>query len=254
MSEHPAPGHGPADITRTKLRLVSYNVQGLRAGLAPVAQVLRELDPDVVCLQEAPRRLAWRGRSAALARRAHLLYVGGGGNTGGTALLTAVRVDVHDVAERRLRPTPGLTRRGVVVARMGKGAARFGVASIHLGLDAAERARHFTDISGLMRASVLSDGGEVPVVLVAGDLNESPGALTWSRMAAQYVDAGADDDTPTFSTSRPQRRIDGVFVRGPAEITSYQVLDTPLVAKASDHRPVVVELSIPADVAPAPHS
>lgn len=224
------------------VRLVSYNVRGLRDDAAAVAQVLRELDPDVVCLQEAPRRLAWRGRCAALARRSHLLYAGGGGTAGGTALLTAVRVDVREVQEHHLRRTPGLRRRGVVLAVLGKGRARFSVASVHLGLDPAERARHLTDINGLVNQVARPAG---PVTVVAGDVNETPGELTWTRLAGQYVDAGASDPTPTVAAARTRHRTDGVFVRGSAEVVSYQVIDSPLATKASDHRPVVVDLLLP---------
>ncbi|NDL57302.1 endonuclease/exonuclease/phosphatase family protein [Phytoactinopolyspora mesophila] len=255
------------DGSAVRVRLVSYNVRGLRDDAGAVAQILRELDPDVVCLQEMPRWLAWRGRCAALARRAHLLYAGGGGNTGGTGLMTAVRVDVHDLREHRLRRTPGLHRRGTVLATLGKGPARFGVASVHLGLDAAERARHFTDISGLIKQMTRSVEGagtrggersgqaasraEDPVVIIAGDMNETPSAMTWTRIAGQYVDAGADDPTPTFSTAQPRHRIDGVFTRGPVEVASYSVLDSPLVAAASDHRPVVADLLLPSSSRPA---
>nr|WP_246211782.1 endonuclease/exonuclease/phosphatase family protein [Phytoactinopolyspora alkaliphila] len=235
------------------MRLVTYNVRSLRDDAGAVAQILRDLDPDVVCLQEAPKRLAWRGRCAALARRSHLLYAGGGGTSGGTALFTAIRVDIRDVQEHRLRRTPGLTRRGVVLASLAKGPAHFGVASVHLGLDPAERARHLTDITGLMNrlirppglAADAMTGAPVPVAVVAGDINEGDRAPTWSRLAAQYRDAGAGDPTPTFSSARPRHRIDGVFVRGPAEVTSYQVLDSSLVQAASDHRPVVVDLVLP---------
>lgn len=250
---------GAADVP---VRLVSYNICGLRAGVGAVAEVLRELDADVVCLQEAPRWLAWRGRSAALARRSHLLYAGGGGTAGGTAVLTAVRVDVREVQEYRLRRTPGLRRRGVVLAMLGKGRARFGVASFHLGREPAERARHLTDITGLVSRMVYQaarddDGpsthGAPPIrtavvggpVVVGGCVNESPGGLAWSRLTAQYDDPGAADLAPTFPAAHPRHRIDGVFVRGRAEVVSYQVVDSPLVAKASDHRPVVVDLLLP---------
>jgi endonuclease/exonuclease/phosphatase family metal-dependent hydrolase len=144
------------------------------------------------------------------------------------------------------------TRRGVVLASIAKGPARFGVASVHLGLDPAERARHLTDITGLMNrlirpsglAAASMEGAPVPVAVVAGDINEAERAPTWRRLAAQYRDAGAGDSTPTFSTARPRHRIDGVFVRGSADVASYRVLDAPLVQQASDHRPVVVDLVV----------
>lgn len=220
------------------LRVVSYNVRGLRAGAPAVARVLRDLDADVVLLQEIPRLLNWRGRCAALARRADLLYAGGGGTTGGTALFTSIRVDVREVEEHRLRPTPGLRRRGLVLARLAKDGVPFGAASIHLGDDAGERARHLTDITALVNRFGLAS------MVVGGDVNEEPGAPTWTRLASHYADAGAAVSAPTFPVTDPRRRTDGVFVRGPVAVESYWVADTAQVRKASDHRPVVADLTL----------
>nr|WP_281387147.1 endonuclease/exonuclease/phosphatase family protein [Jiangella mangrovi] len=219
------------------MRVVSYNVHGLRDDGAAVARVLRELDPDVAFIQELPRYVLWRGRAASFARRADLLYAAGGGTTGGTALFTAVRVDLREVQEHRLRRTPGLTRRGVVLARLEKDGVSFGAGSLHLGLDAGERARHLTDITGLVNRLGAAS------MLLGGDVNEGPAAPTWTRLASQYVDAGADDATPTFPVANPQHRIDGLFVRG-ASVTSYRVVDTPDARAASDHFPVVADVTL----------
>ncbi|WP_298322772.1 endonuclease/exonuclease/phosphatase family protein [Haloactinopolyspora sp.] len=220
----------------TRLRVLSYNIHGLRDDAHAVARVLRAADADVVCLQEAPKFLAWRGRCAALARRSDLLYAGGGGTTGGTALFTSIRVDVREVQEHQLRRTPGLTKRGVVIARLAKNGVEFSAASIHLGLDPAERARHLTDITGLVNRLGLA------TTVIAGDINEKPDAMTWARLVTQYTDAAAGDDTPTFSATNPRRKIDGIFVRGGIEVESARVVDSPDVRAASDHRPVVADL------------
>ncbi len=222
----------------TRVRVVSYNIHGLRDDAAAVVRVLRDIDADVVCMQEAPKRLDWRGRCAALARRLDLLYTGGGGSAGGVAMFTSVRVDVRSMWEHRLRTTPGLTRRGVVLAELAVNGVSFGAASVHLGLDPAERARHLTEITGL--ANRLGTSRTV----LGGDMNERPTARTWARLASQYVDVSTDDDTPTFSTADPRRRIDGIFVRGDVDIVSYSVVDTSDVRVASDHRPVVADLMI----------
>lgn len=227
-----------APLPGVSLRVVSYNVRGLRDDGAAVARVLRSLDADVVFVQELPRLVLWRGRAASFARRADLLYAAGGGTTGGTALFTAVRVDVREVQEHRLRATPGLARRGAVLARLQKDGVPFGAASFHLGLDPGERARHLTDLTGLPNRL-----GSAAMVL-GGDVNEPPAAPTWSRLASQYTDAGAGDPRPTFSVANPQARIDGVFVRG-AVVQSYRVVDTPDARAASDHFPVVADVTVP---------
>lgn len=219
------------------LRVVTYNVRGLRDDGAAVARVLRDLDPDVAFVQELPKVVLWRGRAASFARRADLLYAAGGGTTGGTALFTAVRVDLREVQEHRLRRTPGLSRRGLVLARLEKDGVAFAAGSLHLGLDAGERARHLTDLTGLVNRLGLA------TTVLGGDLNEASSATTWTRLASQYTDAGAADSTPTFPVDDPRERIDGIFVRG-ADVTSYRVVDTPDARVASNHFPVVAELTL----------
>lgn len=169
-----------------------------------------------------------------------MLYVAGGRTTGGTAMLTSIRVDVRAAHEHRLPSTPRLTSRGLVVASLVKGGAAMTAVSAHLGLDAAERTRHLTEITELVARH------DNASAVIAADMNERPGAPSWSRLAEHYTDVGAADPTPTFSTADPRRRIDGIFIRGPIEVRRYQVLDSPDVRAASDHRPVVADMVLPA--------
>ena len=59
-------------------------------------------------------------------------------------------------------------------------------------------------------------------------------------------DAKPPADGFTFSVTNPRRRIDGVFVDPGLRVVSAEVLDSPDVRIASDHRPVLVELALPA--------
>lgn len=226
------------------VRVVSYNVRALRDDAAAVARVLRDLRPDLCCVQEAPRSLCWRRRNARLARKAGLVHAAGGGGSGGTALLVAGRVRVIDVATDRLPRTRGLAQRAVVHAETEVDGVRVGVACVHLGLAAAERARHLP-----LARSALERRGLAASVL-AGDLNEGPGGPVWAGLtgsgAGSYVDACAQAGAtgPTFPARDPRARIDGVFVRGPARVLAARVVGGPDVLVASDHRPVCVDLDI----------
>src|SRR5690349_6566512 len=97
--------HGPTSDGEARLRLVGYNVRDLRGDRAAVARVVRSLRPDVVCLQEAPRRRGTLHRTAALARATGLRRVAGGRGSGGTAVLVGPRVRVVDAEAARL-PVP----------------------------------------------------------------------------------------------------------------------------------------------------
>ncbi|MHB2023074.1 MAG: endonuclease/exonuclease/phosphatase family protein [Mycobacteriales bacterium] len=84
------------------MRLLSYNVASLRAGRANVAATIRSYQPDVVAVQEAPRRLRWRSKCAALARESGLVVITGGRTAGGVLLLVALRVSVVETFQMRL--------------------------------------------------------------------------------------------------------------------------------------------------------
>ena len=226
------------------LRVLSYNVRSLRDDPAAVAAVIRSCRPDVVCLQEAPRFLRWRSKSAALARTAGLFVVTGGRPAGAMMLMARLGVDVHSTRDLLLSRTPGLHQRGLAVADVEVDGQRWVVASMHLGLRADERLRHTDEVIDALSSY------DVPVVL-AGDVNERPGEPAWSVLAEVYQDswtaAGGDESGPggTFRSDAPYERIDGVFADRRLTATSCEVPDLPEVATASDHRPVLAVLSLP---------
>jgi endonuclease/exonuclease/phosphatase family metal-dependent hydrolase len=221
------------------LRVLCWNVHGLRDDTATLTRTVRDLDPDVFCVQEAPKYLRWRARCAALARETGLLYVTGGGTTGGSALLANLRVDVKQTAEVCLSRQWGWPARGVAAAVVAKGGAQLTVASIHLPLEPRERLNHARTVLAVAQAS----GTEH--VLLAGDLNERPGHAAWQA----FHDAGLRDlgpeTGPTFPADQPRKRIDGVVASERVEVVDYQVLDTPGVERASDHRPILVTVRVP---------
>ncbi|MET0712639.1 MAG: endonuclease/exonuclease/phosphatase family protein, partial [Jiangellaceae bacterium] len=47
-------------VAVVSLRVVTYNVRSLRDDRDALVRVIRGLSADVVCMQEAPRRLRWR--------------------------------------------------------------------------------------------------------------------------------------------------------------------------------------------------
>jgi endonuclease/exonuclease/phosphatase family metal-dependent hydrolase len=222
------------------VRILSYNVRSLRDDRQAVATVIRACEPDIVCIQEAPRFFRWRTKCAELARESGLLVVTGGRSAAAMLLLASLRVRVissHDVLLTKKR---GLHQRGMAIGTLEIGGARVTVASIHLDLEASERRRHVDEI--LLRASAFG----APVIL-AGDINEEPSGPAWQALAAQYRDAYAAVPTGgeyTYSATRPVRRIDGIFVDSRIDVLECGVPDVPGIAQASDHRPVLAVVRI----------
>lgn len=229
----------------TTVRLLSYNIRSMRDDRAALARVVRRLRPDILCAQEAPRFLGWRCGRRALGRRAALRPVTLR-RPAGLELYAGPRVTVLGHGHRLLTPVRGLHRRGLVFGLFDIRGARLVAAGIHLDLVGAARRRHAEEIVAELDRVRAELGA--PVV-VAGDVNEQPGEPAWEILAARFQDAGAvapHGRPHTFSTTRPTRRIDGVFADPEITVLRCGVPDDPeLLAAypaASDHRPVLAEL------------
>lgn len=222
------------------LRVMTYNLRGLREEVDALVDVVRAARPDVLAVQEPPRGPAGRARLRRFAARTGLRIAVGGGGARTTALLVAPYRSVHDAAGLRLPWRLGLTRRGVATARVDG----VRVVVVHLGLRATERARHVDLVTRrLLR------GADGPVV-VAGDLNERPGGPSWVALtdaAGGLQDAASvvEADQPTYPADAPRVRIDAVLVDAHLPVLDAHVPDEATVGVASDHRPLVVDIHLP---------
>ncbi|MEJ3745259.1 endonuclease/exonuclease/phosphatase family protein [Actinomycetes bacterium KLBMP 9797] len=224
-----------------KLRVLSYNVHSRRDDQAALAAVVRGLAPDVVILQEGPRRFRWRAKAAALAHSFDMVVAAGGLPSLGNVIFTTLRVRVHDTWCLRYPLTPGRHLRGAAFAECSVGPARFVVAGSHLSTDPDERPGQ----AGELRAALSTV--DLPVI-VGADLNENSGGAAWRTVADGLTDAAvaADQaDRLTFSCASPRDRIDALFVDPRIEVVDYDVVDTPDARRASDHFPVLADLILP---------
>lgn len=228
-----------------EIRLLTYNVRSMRDDRDALARVVRRCAPDVVCVQEAPRFLRWRHHAARLADMCGLTVVTGGATAAGPLLLASLRARVLRTRDVLLPRTPGLHRRGLAMACLEIGGARFAVASTHLGLDAGERVAQAP-----LALTCLRDLGEEHRIL-AGDVNEPPGDPAWKTITAELTDAreaapwGGEFTSPRRD---PARRIDGVFTSPGIEVVRCGVPDDVPAADyeaATDHRPVLAVLRVP---------
>jgi len=170
------------------LRVASYNVRDLKDDVDAAARVVRAIEPDVLCLQEVPRHPFSGHRVAELARRCGLMWSGGHRGSGGTTILTALRVDVRGARHEGLPVGRRQRERGYAVATVAlPGGAMLDVVSVHLSLDADERARHAGDLQfwGILAGLV---GG--PLMLVYLVLFNREGNPLWMLAAVGLTVAG----------------------------------------------------------------
>jgi endonuclease/exonuclease/phosphatase family metal-dependent hydrolase len=221
------------------VRIVSYNVHSLRDDLTALASVVRALKPDVLVIQEAPRRFRWQAKCAALAHSFDMFVAVGGLPSLGNLIVTNLRVSISDTWCLKYPLTRGRHMRGAAFARcVVPGAVPFVVAGSHLSTDDTERP---SQASLLLPA--LQAGDELAVLGI--DLNESPGGPSYRTLTALGTDLGASDPQPTFPAGGPDRRIDFLFASNRLAPKAFQVYDGPLTTEASDHLPIVADLLVP---------
>ncbi len=205
------------------MRVVSWNVRSLRDGAGAVASTLRELEPDVVVLQEAPRLVLWRLSRRLLAHRAGLRVVTVRKAAGNLVL---ARVPVEQAWSRSFAKAPGLHRRGTAGAVVTLAGRPLAVVGTHLDLEPTARLRTATAVRAL--------APDLPLVLCA-DVNDLPGGPAWSVLAEGLTDVGT---AATFAAAMPTRRID-LLAASPLLHVELRVLPTT----ASDHRVLVAEVA-----------
>lgn len=236
-----------ASSAAVELRVLSYNVRSLRDDRALLVRIIRRFEADIALIQEAPRFLLPALQAGWLARSCGFSVAAGGAAATGPMVMVAPGVEVVEARNVLLPRTPGFHQRGIALARLAFGGARFAVGSTHLSLDAEER-RWQADLV----LTHLADMGERHRIL-AGDMNEFPGHPGWDHLANELQDGYAVAPWGREFTSPhrdPWRRIDGVFASEDVEFVRCGVPEDFTDAEyeaATDHRPVLATLRVPVD-------
>lgn len=229
------------------MRAVTYNVRHAEFGLEQVAAALRDLGPAIVFLQEVDRHVPRSGSvdQAAIvaqalglqARFAAAFELDGGEY--GVALLTPRPLSRVRVVPLPHPPAPrsadGQGEPRVLLAGELDGTT---LACTHLGLTQPERV-----LQAIAIREALSGAGPL---LLGGDLNEGPDGPVVRSWAGWLVDAFVEAggvEAQSGPYDRPHRRIDFVLRSAPFPRAVRARVDD---ARASDHRPVVVEFEEPA--------
>lgn len=237
LAEVQGESSGDGGAARRTLRVLSYNIHGLKDDTKALAALVKELAPDVAILQEGPRRFRWRQKSADLARSVDMVVAGGGLPALGNLVLTNLRVRARETWCVQFPLTPGRHMRGAVFVRCVVGRTSFVVVGSHLSTDAAERPHQAT-----LLKKYLSEVDE-PVIFGA-DVNDNSGGFAWRTLADGLVDGGAGEEPGTFPASAPTVRIDALFTDARWPVVAHRVVDTPTARIASDHLPLVVDLAL----------
>lgn len=232
------PGERPAGTL-----VASYNVHkcvGVDGRFDPgrIAQVIREIAPDVIALQEADKRFGARHGLLDLARlkeetglvpvpieSANAAAHGWHGNV--VLFRQGLIRDVHQVA------LPGLEPRGALVVDIDlESGTELRIVAAHLGLLRRSRSQQARMLIEIMRSR-----DERPTLLL-GDLNE------WrlgERSALKEFGPAFGTlpmPVPSFPSGMPLLALDRIIANRPEILSDVAVHDTPLARIASDHLPI----------------
>ena len=219
------------------MRVASYNLKDFTLDQHAAARVVRTIDPDVLCLQEVPRRLFSTWRVSSFAAECGMFWSGRHRGSGGTTVFTSLRVQVAESRHYRLRVARLQRTRGYAVIRVRPpGHEPLVVASVHLGLDPEERERHAGQI-----LRTVADGGPV---LLAGDLNEEETGRAWRAFASPL--RLVSPARPTYPAKSPRAVLDVIFASPDLTVLPRPdvALDEADLAAASDHRPTWVDVAL----------
>ena len=226
-----------------------------------VLDVLREIDADVVALQEADKRFGGRGSAVpheliddhGVYKPVHLgirhrrrlekarihaekLLKVNTRNIGwhGNAVLVKRHIGVIDVAAIDL---PTLEPRGAVLAELLIGDQPLRVVGMHLDLSGLWRRRQMRAILD----AIAERPQKMPTVLM-GDTNE------WREAAGCLKDLGPDylvaPTGPSFHARHPVAQLDRIIVDRSLKIDAAGVHMSAAARRASDHLPIWARLSL----------
>lgn len=222
----------------TTLRIMSYNVRGLKDDVEALRRVIRTADPDVLCLQEMPRHPLSDHRISAFAASVAMVWPGGKRHRCSTTLITSPRIDMHASGHGLYDVPRPQEPRGYAWTHVSKtGSARLAVVSTHLSLYGNLRGPH---AEHLMADPNVSAG--LPLVIL-GDMNETEGGPAAKVFTKTLTDAGSR--ALTSPANKPEKRIDFAYASHGLTVTPIEVAspETDLVA-ATDHRPVIIDVEL----------
>jgi len=252
-------GRSPAPHSE-QLRVMTYNVHscvGVDGKLATerIARVIARANPDVVALQELDAGRARTGGEDQAERIAHFLemqyhfypHIHFEDEKYGDAILTHLPMRII-----KSGPLPGylpggkLEPRGALWLAIDLHGTEVNIVNTHLGLTSRER---MAQIEALLSDEWLGRlNGDQPAIL-CGDFNSVPSSNGYRLLCSRFLDAQAQlkEHRPacTFYSRLPSFRIDHVFIHPGIRVTGITVPCSELAKVASDHLPLIADLTIP---------
>lgn len=248
----------------SKLRIVTWNIhKGIGTDgayrLDRVIEVLRDLDADVVCLQEVDQgvpRSDFENQAERLSHELEYPHAALGLNvrvkSGAYGNLTLSRHPLEDVHNVDLTVPPKKRRSGLVTRVRAGPPDGWLIANVHLGLMHLERK---VQVRRLLEHLFEDAPPEQPLV-IAGDWNEWRSRLVRRTLNEHGFHVARTDARPrgerTWPSVRPIVALDKILYRDPVRCHHVVCVLDEVTRVTSDHLPLMVELEVPLKRRPTP--
>jgi endonuclease/exonuclease/phosphatase family metal-dependent hydrolase len=238
---------GSDEVAPDTIRVLAYNIhhgEGLDEllDLERIAALIRDVDPDLVALQEVDSVTGRTGgvdQAAELGRLTGLSAAFGSfmpydGGAYGMAILS--RWPVGEATNIRLPDGEEPRTSLAITVEIPESGRSLLFVGIHFYRTAEERLAQAISLEEAL-------GGTAIPTILAGDFNSTPDSEVMTHLAGDWAILEKGDDRLTFSSYDPVREIDFVLIRPASRFDALgqDVLDEPV---ASDHRPVMVDLML----------
>jgi endonuclease/exonuclease/phosphatase family metal-dependent hydrolase len=215
----------------TSLRIASWNVHGLRAGVEAVAEAVRAERPDILLVQESGprRRLSALGAALGMTLATDPIVFPRRRVRNAVLVLPPLQLRSHRLM--RFEGGPWLAPRGAMIAKVDG----LTIVSLHLGLKRSERLAHVRQLLDAL--------GRDPDVVIGGDLNAHPDDPSAAAIADAYPDVWAgvgEGPGLTMPAELPTARIDAIF----AGAAVPPLRARTVASHVSDHLMVVADVSV----------
>ncbi|MFD2738711.1 endonuclease/exonuclease/phosphatase family protein [Sulfitobacter aestuarii] len=225
------------------MRIASYNIRKAmgtdrRRDPDRILRIIKQLQADVVVLQEADRRRAPRPSALPLADVERLsgmrpvavpneVSIGWHGN----AILVSREAEIGDV---ELLDLPGIEPRGAMVVDLRLRGQALRVIAVHLGLLRPSRKEQLTAMF-----DHLTERPTLPA-LIAGDMNEWSQKVGLGRLARHFTIYAPGK---TFHARLPLAALDRIALDETLRLENAGVVETEETRLASDHLPIWVDVA-----------
>ena len=240
-------------------RIMTWNVHGCfgtdrRLSPFRIAKVIALYSPDIVALQELDVKRARSGivdQPRLIARDLKMYFHFSPAleveeEKYGNAVLSRFELKLMRAGPLPTLPErTDLEQRSALWARVKTVRGEINVINTHLGLNRTER---LSQANALLGPEWIGDPECRPPIIICGDFNTGAYSPVYKKLNSRFRDAQLSlpgkPPGKTFPAFFPVFRLDHIFLSGEFGIKDVEVPRTPLTVKASDHLPVVAEITL----------